>query len=235
MSYRAIRRIQCTRAFTVPVDNSDHSKPRCGLEPGVGKGVLGKAGWLPCLRGEAARLSLQADGVHHLPEEYIDEVELEDASGRPDSLITMGLKLISDSYLDGMSKQCVESGLAFEPRMMDGKHHIEILKDLAGSEHDLVVIGAVGIGRARDSVIGSVCERVARQSSKDVWVVKHVPVPGEAERDTILVGMDGSPQSFGAADDRRSTWPARSTRRSRRSPSTTRICITRSSTASSTC
>ena len=60
------------------------------------------------------------------------------------------------------------------------------------------MIGALGIGRARDSVIGSVCERVARHSDRDVWVVKHVPEPGEAERDTILVGMDGSPQSFGA-------------------------------------
>ena len=29
-------------------------------------------------------------------------------------------------------------------------------------------------------------------------MVKHVPEPGEAERDTILVGIDGSPQSFGA-------------------------------------
>jgi nucleotide-binding universal stress UspA family protein len=82
--------------------------------------------------------------------------------------------------------------------MMDGKHHAEILKDLDGSQHDLVVIGALGIGRARDSVIGSVCERVARQCDRDVWVVKHVPEPGEAERDTILVGIDGSPQSFGA-------------------------------------
>ena len=125
-------------------------------------------------------------------------MELERQRKIHDSLITMGLKLISDSYLDGMSKQCVQIGLEFEARMMDGKHHIEILKDLAGSEYDLVVIGAVGIGRARDSVIGSVCERVARQSSKDVWVVKHVPEPGDAERDTILVGMDGSPQSFGA-------------------------------------
>ena len=82
--------------------------------------------------------------------------------------------------------------------MMDGKHHTEILKDVVGSQHDLVVIGALGIGRARDSVIGSVCERVARQADRDVWVVKHVPEPGEADRDTILVGMDGSPQSFGA-------------------------------------
>src|SRR5688500_18410366 len=133
-----------------------------------------------------------------LPEEYIDEVELERQRKIHDSLITMGLKLISDSYLDGMSRLCRESSLEFEPRMMDGKHHLEILKDLDGSQHDLVVIGALGIGRARDSVIGSVCERVARQSDRDVWVVKHVPEPGEAERDTILVGMDGSPQSFGA-------------------------------------
>jgi nucleotide-binding universal stress UspA family protein len=97
-----------------------------------------------------------------------------------------------------MSRMCKESSLEFEPRMMDGKHHAEILKDLDGSRHDLVVIGALGIGRARDSVIGSVCERVARQADRDVWVVKHVPEPGEPERDTILVGIDGSPQSFGA-------------------------------------
>src|SRR6476620_2160156 len=133
-----------------------------------------------------------------LPEEYIDEVELERQRKIHDSLITMGLNLISDSYLDGMSRVCGESGLAFEPRMMDGKHHTEILKDLVGSQHDLVVIGALGIGRARDSVIGSVCERVARQSDRDIWVVKHAPEKGEPERDTILVGMDGSPQSFGA-------------------------------------
>jgi nucleotide-binding universal stress UspA family protein len=125
-------------------------------------------------------------------------VELERQRKIHDSLITMGLKLISDSYLDGMSRLCRESNLEFEPRMMDGKHHAEILKDLDGSQHDLVVIGALGIGRARDSVIGSVCERVARQSNRDVWVVKHVPEPGEAERETILVGVDGSPQSFGA-------------------------------------
>ena len=68
-----------------------------------------------------------------LPEEYIDEVELERQRKIHDSLITMGLKLISDSYLDGMSRLCGESGLEFEPRMMDGKHHLEILKDLAGS------------------------------------------------------------------------------------------------------
>ena len=185
------------KSIYVPVDNSDHSNRAiaCSLE--LGKAFSAK---LVGCHVYAAKLHDYRfrQMEYTLPEEYIDEVELERQRKIHDSLITMGLKLISDSYLDGMSKQCTESGIAFEPRMMDGKHHIEILKDLAGSEHDLVVIGAVRIGRARDSVIGSVCERVARQSSKDVWVVKHVPEPGEAERDTILVGVDGSPQSFGA-------------------------------------
>jgi nucleotide-binding universal stress UspA family protein len=185
------------KSIYVPVDNSDHSNRAVARSVELGKAFSAKL--VGC--------HVYAAGLHDyrfrqmeytLPEEYIDEVELERQRKIHDSLITMGLKLISDSYLEGMSRLCAQSDLAFEPRMMDGKHHVEILKDLAGSQHDLVVIGALGIGRARDSVIGSVCERVARQSGRDVWVVKHVPEPGEPERDTILVGIDGSPQSFGA-------------------------------------
>jgi nucleotide-binding universal stress UspA family protein len=185
------------KSIYVPVDNSDHSNRAVSCAIALGKAYSAK---LVGNHVYAAKLHDYRfrQMEYTLPEEYIDEVELERQRKIHDSLITMGLKLISDSYLDGMSRLCRESGLEFEPRMMDGKHHIEILKDLAGSAHDLVVIGALGIGRARDSVIGSVCERVARQSDRDVWVVKHVPEPGEAERDTILVGMDGSPQSFGA-------------------------------------
>jgi nucleotide-binding universal stress UspA family protein len=185
------------KSIYVPVDNSDHSNRAVACAIGLGQAYSAR---LVGCHVYAAKLHDYRfrQMEYTLPEEYIDEVELERQRKIHDSLITMGLKLISDSYLDGMSRQCGESGLPFEARMMDGKHHIEILKDLAGSQHDLVVIGALGIGRARDSVIGSVCERVARQSDRDVWVVKHVPEQGEAERDTILVGMDGSPQSFGA-------------------------------------
>jgi nucleotide-binding universal stress UspA family protein len=185
------------KSIYVPVDNSDHSNRAVACSVALGKAYDAK---LVGCHVYAAKLHDYRfrQMEYTLPEEYIDEVELERQRKIHDSLITMGLKLISDSYLDGMSKLCGTSGLAFEPRMMDGKHHTEILKDLAGSPHDLVVIGALGIGRARDSVIGSVCERVARQIDRDVWVVKHVPEAGEAERDTILVGVDGSPQSFGA-------------------------------------
>src|SRR3954468_24057695 len=185
------------KSIYVPVDNSDFSNRAITCAVGLGKAYSAK---LVGCHVYAAKLHDYRfrQMEYTLPEEYIDEVELERQRKIHDSLITMGLKLISDSYLDGMSRLCKESSLEFEPRMMDGKHHAEILKDLDGSEHDLVVIGALGIGRSRDSVIGSVCERVARQCDRDVWVVKHVPEQGEPERDTILVGIDGSPQSFGA-------------------------------------
>jgi nucleotide-binding universal stress UspA family protein len=185
------------KSIYVPVDNSDHSNRAVACSLALGKAYSAK---LVGCHVYAAKLHDYRfrQMEYTLPEEYIDEVELERQRKIHDSLITMGLKLISDSYLDGMSRQCGESGLDFEPRMMDGKHHTEILKDLAGSKHDLVVMGALGIGRAKDSAIGSVCERVARESNRDVWVVKHVPEPGEPERDTILVCVDGSPQSFGA-------------------------------------
>ena len=142
-----------------------------------------------------------------LPEEYLEENELNRQRKIHDSLITMGLKLISDCYLEDVRGRCEKEGLAFEPRMMDGKHHVEIARDLQQSDYDLTILGATGIGRVRDSQIGSVCERVVRACARDVWVVKHVP---EAEggtgdesgqagaRDTILVGVDGSPQGFGA-------------------------------------
>lgn len=185
------------KSIYVPVDNSDHSNRAVACAVALGRAFSAR---LVGCHVYAARLHDYRfrQMEYTLPEEYLDEVELERQRKIHDSLITMGLKLISDSYLDGMARLCRESGLEFEPRMMDGKHHVEILKDLAGSPHDLVVIGALGIGRVRDSVIGSVCERVARHCDRDVWVVKHLPEPGEAERDTILVGIDGSPQSFGA-------------------------------------
>lgn len=181
----------------VPVDNSDFSNR--AIDNAV---ALGKA-----FRSTMVGSHVYAARMHDyrfkqmeytLPEEYLDEVELERQRKIHDSLITLGLKLISESYLDQMQNLCRDQGLPFEPRMMDGKHHTELIRDIQTVDCDLVVLGALGIGRVKDSEIGSVCDRVARCSNRDVWVVKHLPKKDEPERDTILVGIDGSPQSFGA-------------------------------------
>ena len=183
----------------VPVDNSAHSNR--AIEAAIRVGVA--------FRSELVGSHVYAAKMHDyrfkqmeysLPEEYLEENELERQRKIHDSLITMGLKLISDSYLEAMKQRCAGEELPFEGRMIDGKHHVEIRRDLEASDADLVVLGALGLGRQRDSQIGSVCERVTRACRQDAWIVKHVPKKGEPERDAILVGIDGSPQSFGALE-----------------------------------
>jgi len=186
------------KTIYVPVDNSDYSNQAIDTAVTLGKKFESK------LVGSHVYAAQMHDYrfkqmEYTLPDEYLEETELERQRKIHDSLITMGLELISDSYLDHMKKQCDAAHLEFESKMMDGKHHVEIIKDIQESQYDLTVLGVMGIGRVRDSQIGSVCERVTRTANKDVLVIKQLPVADdEAVRDTILVGVDGSPQSFGA-------------------------------------
>ncbi|MGH9867052.1 MAG: universal stress protein [Candidatus Polarisedimenticolia bacterium] len=190
------------KTIYVPVDNSDHSNRAISLAVELGRSFQSKM--VGCHVYAARMHDYRFKQMEYtLPDEYLEETELDRQRKIHDSLITMGLKLISDSYLQPMEKSCADAGLDFVPRMMDGKHSTELIKDIAGSDYDLVVMGVLGLGRVRDSQIGSVCERVTKFSAKDVLVVKRVPgkegkEADAAPRDTILVGIDGSPQSFGA-------------------------------------
>lgn len=187
------------QSIYVPVDNSAHSNRAIDAAVQVGKAFSAKV--VGCHVYAAKMHEYRFKQMEYsLPEEYLEENELERQRKIHDSLITLGLKLISDSYLEGLKTLCEKEGLSFESRMIDGKHHTEIRRDLAASDCDLVVLGALGLGRQRDSQIGSVCERVTRACRQDAWIVKHVPEKDEPERDTILVGIDGSPKSFGALD-----------------------------------
>ncbi len=185
------------KTIYVPVDNSDYSNQ--AIASGIELGRKFESKLVGCHVYAASMHDYRFKQMEYtLPDEYLDETELDRQRKIHDSLITMGLELISDSYLDQMKKLCEESGLPFEPRMMDGKHHTEILRDIREREYDLTVLGVMGIGRVRDTQIGSVCERVTRYAHKDVWVVKQLPADRTGDQDTILVGIDGSPQSFGA-------------------------------------
>ena len=191
------------KTIYVPVDNSDHSNQAIRRAIELGKSFGSKM--IGCHVYAAKMHDYRFKQMEYtLPEEYLEETELERQRKIHDSLITMGLKLISDSYLSPMATACTEAALEFEPRMMDGKHSTEIVKDLAEGEYDLVVLGVLGLGRVRDSQVGSVCERVTRRAKQDVLVVKRVPTQtgdsplGNGDSPQILVGIDGSPQSFGA-------------------------------------
>lgn len=126
-----------------------------------------------------------------LPPQYQEEKELQRQRDIHDDLITKGLKVISDSYLDAFEKRCIEAGIPYNRKIMEGKNYLEIVKDVQGSDYDLVIMGALGLGKVDKSVIGGVCERVMRRITTDMMVIKDGRIDGR-----YMVAIDGSPNSF---------------------------------------
>ncbi|MDX1548802.1 MAG: universal stress protein, partial [Rhodothermales bacterium] len=193
----------------VPVDNSEHSMASIDLAV-----VLGRLldAHLVGSHAYAARMHDYRfkQMEYTLPEEYLLEEEMEKQRKVHDTLITMGLELISDSYLVVMEERCKEAALPFQPKMYDGKNWKVIVQDVEESGYDLVILGALGLGAVKDSVLGSVCERVCRRvRSADVLVMKNTapmeeqlaPTGGDGDvgheaGGSIVVCIDGSPESF---------------------------------------
>jgi nucleotide-binding universal stress UspA family protein len=117
----------------IPVDNSEHSN-RC-----VDVGVA----WAQAFRATLIGSHVYAAKMHDyrfkqmeytLPEEYQDEKELERQRKIHDSLITMGLQLISDSYLDVMERRAGEAGIPYERRTYDGRTFQPLVDDIRSSQ-----------------------------------------------------------------------------------------------------
>src|ERR671931_917764 len=182
------------RKIYVPVDNSDYSNRAIDLAVELGRAFGAR---LTGCHVYAARLHDYRfkQMEYTLPEEYKDETELERQRKIHDSLIAMGLQLISESYLDVMKAKAEAAGLSFTAKMMDGKHYKALIEDCAASDYDLVVMGALGMGAVKDSQLGSVTERFVRKVKRDTLIVRSTDSLRDAQG-AIVVGLDGSPQSF---------------------------------------
>jgi nucleotide-binding universal stress UspA family protein len=180
----------------VPVDNSDYSNRAIDLAVELGTALGAR---LTGSHVYAARLHDYRfkQMEYTLPEEYKDENELERQRKIHDSLIAMGLQLISESYLDVMKARADAAGLPFTPKMMDGKHYKALIEDTLASDYDLVIMGALGMGAVKDSQLGSVTERFVRKVSRDTLIVRNHDGLRDAQG-AIVVCVDGSPQSFHA-------------------------------------
>ncbi len=131
-----------------------------------------------------------------LPEEYQQENELEKQRKIHDSLITKGLELITDSYLETISHLCRENNIPFSGKSLEGRNWQELVKDIAHHDYDLIALGAHGIGRVSPSILGSVTERVLRRVKRDIFLCKKTKE--ENQSDQIVVCLDGSSRSWGA-------------------------------------
>lgn len=130
-----------------------------------------------------------------LPEQFRQEDELERQRDVHDDLITRGLSIITDSYLDQLERICEQENVEFARRSLEGKNYRELTRETNNGEYDLLVMGAQGLGAVKDSVLGTVCERVSRRSAIDTLIIKN-PRQNIIEG-PIVVAVDGSAYSYG--------------------------------------
>ncbi|MES0371182.1 MAG: universal stress protein [Mariprofundaceae bacterium] len=181
------------RHILMAVDNSAHSDR--GVEIGLslaqafGSEITGSHAYAAKLHDLRFK---QMEGG--LPEQYRRESELEKQRETHDTLITHGLEIITDSFLDVVDEKAEELGMQLKRKSVEGKNYRALLDDIESSDYDLVVMGALGLGAVRSSTIGSVCERIVRRTSRDVLVVKD---PKRNIGDgPIMVAVDGSAQGY---------------------------------------
>lgn len=182
----------------VPLDNSEYSTVcmdfSIALARATGAQVVGShvyAAKMHGLRFEQLEPTLSA--------EYRSEAKLEEQRCIHGRLIERGLRLISDSYLDAVAERCAQNKVPFARKVFDGQNYRELVRDVRASNYDLVVMGAHGQGTVKESLIGSVAERVIRRIQVDALVVKDTRPWEEQDRvdkRPIVVALDGSPHSF---------------------------------------
>jgi nucleotide-binding universal stress UspA family protein len=130
-----------------------------------------------------------------LPEQFREEQELERQRDVHDDLITRGLSIITDSYLDQVERVCRSESVDFTRCSLEGKNYRELVKEANSGNHDLIVLGALGLGAVQGGRLGTVCQRVARRADIDSLVIKD-PRRTLAEG-PIVVAVDGSPRAYG--------------------------------------
>src|ERR1044071_495440 len=182
------------KTIYVPVDNSDHSNTAVDL--GVhfaktfGSKIVGSHVYAAKMHDK--RFKQMEAG---LPEEYHDEKELDRQRQIHDSLITRGLQIITDSYLDFVDKKCAEANLPVERRSLEGRNWKVLAEDINTNAYDLVIMGGPGVGAVKDSGIASNTEPVIpRVRNSDMFIVQD---PRPMNGGKIVGAVDGSPYSFG--------------------------------------
>ena len=179
----------------IALDSSDYANR--ALDMGIAMAKLTAGAGVTGVHAYAAKLHdvrfRQMEGG--LPEQFREEQELERQRDVHDDLITRGLSIITDSYLDQAEHGCRDAGIEFRRRSLEGKNYRALAGEVNSGSYDLLVMGALGLGAVEGSRLGTVCQRVVRRSDIDTLVIKN-PLRDITEG-PLLVAVDGSAKSYG--------------------------------------
>jgi nucleotide-binding universal stress UspA family protein/rubrerythrin len=178
----------------VPVDNSDYSNQACVISVDVARRSGGRVAGCHAYAAKMhdVRFRQMESG---LPEEFRDEDEMKRQRQIHDQLITKGLEIITDSYIDVLEPLCEQHNVELVRRSLEGKNFKVIVEDVNDGDYDLVILGAMGMAAVKDTVLGTVTERVVRRLKKaDTLIVKDLD---RSPFEHIVVTVDGSAKSLG--------------------------------------
>jgi len=187
--------LQLYHAILVALDSSDHANT--GMDICVELAGLTEGAHITGVHAYAAKLHdvrfRQMEGG--LPEQFREEQELERQRDVHDDLITRGLSIITDSYLDQADNNCQQASIDFTRRSLEGKNYRALTQETNSGNYDLLVMGSLGLGAVEGSRLGTVCQRVTRRSNIDTLVIKQ---PKRAlSEGPIVVAIDGSAMAYG--------------------------------------
>jgi len=139
------------REILLAVDSSDYSNR--GVDDGIALAKLSGAG-ITAAHVYAAQMHdlrfRQMEGG--LPERFREEQELERQRDVHDDLITRGLSIISDSYMDQVERATDAADLKFARRALEGKNYRQMVAEANSGNYDLLVLGALGLGAVAISI-----------------------------------------------------------------------------------
>jgi nucleotide-binding universal stress UspA family protein len=134
---------------------------------------------------------------HHmepsLPARYQGKESLHHLRKVHDSLISDGLRVLSEGYMEHFVTEARGAGVTTCEVNVEGRNYVKILEIAHGRKTDLIVLGAHGIGACDDGLLGSTAGRVLRHARCDVLIARRPLGDGG-----ILVGIDGSDQAMPA-------------------------------------
>lgn len=131
-----------------------------------------------------------------LPEKYQEKNQLITLRETHEDLISDGMQLISDAYLAPLTQKAKEYNLSFEEATPEGHHYVKLLQLMREKGVDLTILGAYGHGYIPEESFGSLTERLLLYNNTgDLLVMRH---PWAFKNRPILVGVDGSPNSYHA-------------------------------------
>ena len=182
------------RNILVALDSSEHANrgivEAAALAALCGGGITGTHVYAAKMHDTRFR---QMEGG--LPEQFREEQELERQREVHDDLISRGLSIITDSYLDQADRCCSAQGIELARCSLEGKNYRALVTEANSGRHDLLVMGALGLGAIAGSRLGTVCTRVVRRSNIDTLVIKDSL--RQLAAGPIAVAIDGSTRSYG--------------------------------------